>query len=77
MEYQPSQQFDTSQICHTQQAPLPQQKKLDYKVTAYVTIWASSWGYGTYHIGNHIGYLCCSHTWSMEIDDGSDQKSDN
>ena len=50
--------------------------------------WASSWDYGTYHIGNQwrlrracasaqtCQSLCCSHTWGMEVDEGSDQKSD-
>ena len=54
----------------------------------FKTILASSWDYGTYHIGDqrrlrracasaqsHQG-LRCSHTWSIEIDKGSDQKSD-
>ena len=50
-------------------------------------IWASLWDYGTYHIGDRrLRRACasaqsrqnlrCSHTWSMEIDEGSDQKSD-
>ena len=42
--------------------------------------WTSSWGYGTYHIGNQRGLrqacasaqshqsLCCLHTWSIEVD---------
>ena len=50
------------------------------------TIWASSWDYGTYHIGDQRRLrracasaqsrqsLCCSHTWRMEVDEGSDQK---
>ena len=50
-------------------------------------IWASSWDYGTYHIGDQrrLRRACasaqsrlslrCSHTWSMEVDEGSDQKS--
>ena len=49
--------------------------------------WASSSDYGTYHIGNRrrLRWACtfeqspqslrCSHTWSMEVDEGSDQKS--
>ena len=49
--------------------------------------WASSWDYGTYHLGDQwrlrrayaSAQSCqsfrCSHTWSMEIDDGSDQKT--
>ena len=46
--------------------------------------WASSCDYGTYHIGNQRSLrractqyhqsLRCSHTWSMEADEGSDQK---
>ena len=48
--------------------------------------WASSCDYG--HIGDQqrlrrawvsgqsCQSLCCSHTWSMEVDEGSDQKSD-
>ena len=39
-------------------------------------IWASSWVNGTYHIGS-LQSLRCSHTWSMEVDEGSNQKSDN
>ena len=51
-------------------------------------IWASSWGYGTYHIGDQrrLRRACgsaqshqslrSSHTWSMEIVEESDQKSD-
>ena len=50
--------------------------------------WASSWDYGTYHIGNQQRRrracafaqsrqsLSCLHTWSMEVDERSDQKSD-
>ena len=50
--------------------------------------WASSWDYGTYHIGDQRRFrracasaksrqsLRCSHTWSMEVDEGSEQKSD-
>ena len=50
-------------------------------------IWASSWDYGTYHIGNQrrLKWTCasaqthqslhCSHAWSMEVDEGSNQKS--
>ena len=50
--------------------------------------WASSLDYGTYHIGDQrrLRRACasaqshqslrCSHTWSMEVDEGSDQKSD-
>ena len=30
------------------------------------------WDYGTYHIGD----LRCSHTCSMEVDEGPDKKSD-
>ena len=53
-----------------------------------MTKWASSWDYGTYHIGDQrrLRWVCasaqsrlshpCSHTWSMEVDEGSDQKSD-
>ena len=49
---------------------------------------ASSWDYGTYHTGNQqrLRRACtsaqsrqslrCVHTWSMEVDEGSDQKSD-
>ena len=52
------------------------------------SIWASSWDYGTYHIGDQQWLrwactstqsrqsLCCSHTWNMEADKGLDQKSD-
>ena len=50
--------------------------------------WASSWDYGTYQIGDQRRprracasaqsrqSLRCSHTWSMEADEESDQKSD-
>ena len=50
--------------------------------------WASSWDYGSYHIGDQrrLRRACasaqsrqslrCSHTWTMEIDEGSDQNSD-
>ena len=50
--------------------------------------WASSWDYGTYHIGDQrwLGWayasaqshqsLHCSHTWSIKVDEGSDQTSD-
>ena len=52
------------------------------------TNWASSWDYGTYHIGDQQrrtgepAHLRCLprafavRTWSMEVDEGSDQKSD-
>ena len=52
------------------------------------TKWASSWDYGTYHIGDQGRLrrawasaqsrqsLRCSHTWSMELVEGSDQKLD-
>ena len=51
-------------------------------------IWASSWDYGTYPIDDQRRVrgacasaqshqsLCCSRTWNMEVDEGSDQKSD-
>ena len=47
--------------------------------------WASSWDFGTYHIGyqRRLRRACasahsrqslrCSHTWSMEVDEGSHQ----
>ena len=38
-------------------------------------IWACSWDYGTFHIGNQWR-LRRSYTWSMEVDKGFDQKSD-
>ena len=50
--------------------------------------WASSWDYGTYRTGDQrmLRRACasaqsgqslrCSHTWSMEKDEGSDEKSD-
>ena len=50
--------------------------------------WASSSDYGTYHMGDQqrLSRACaciqsrqslrCSHTWSTEVNDGSDQKSD-
>ena len=50
--------------------------------------WASSWDYGTYQIGDQrwLRRACasaqfrqslrCSHTWSVEVDKESDQKSD-
>ena len=53
-----------------------------------ISKWASSWDYGTYHIGDQRKLrracacaqsrqsLLCSHTWSMVVDEGSDQKSD-
>ena len=49
------------------------------------TVWASSWDYGTYHTGyqRRLRRACssaqsclslhCSHTWSMEVDKGSNQ----
>ena len=54
---------------------------------AIITVvkWASSWDYGTYHIGNQrrLRRACastqsrqslhCSHTWSMEVDEGADE----
>ena len=54
----------------------------------YNCICASSWDYGTYHKGDQrrLRWACafvqsrlslhCSHTCSMEVDEGSDQKSD-
>ena len=48
-------------------------------------IWASSWDFGTYHIGDHWRLrractsaqsrqsLSCSHTYSIEVDEVSDQ----
>ena len=51
-------------------------------------IWASSWDYGIYNIGDQrwLRRACASaqsrqsrrfsHTWSREVDEGSDQKSD-
>ena len=54
----------------------------------WISIWASSWDYGTYHIGDQprLRQACastqsrqslrCSHTCSLEVDEGSDQKSD-
>ena len=50
-------------------------------------IWSSAWDYGTYHIGDRrrLRQACasaqsrqslrCSHTWSMEVDEGSDKKN--
>ena len=50
--------------------------------------WASSWDCGTYHICDQrrLRRACasaqsrqslrCSHPWSMEVDEGSDQQSD-
>ena len=61
--------------------------KFNSVYTSLEFIWASSWDYGTYHIGDQwrLGRACafaqsrqslrCSHTWSMEVDEGSDQKS--
>ena len=52
-----------------------------------ITKWASSWDYDTYHIGDQRRLrqdcvfaqtwqsLRCLHTWSMEEDEGSGQKS--
>ena len=49
--------------------------------------WASFWDYGTYHIGDQrrLRWACtsaqshqslrCSQPWSMEVDEGADQKS--
>ena len=51
-------------------------------------IWASSWDYGTYHIGDQWRFrpactsaqfrqsVRCLHTHKMEADEASDQKSD-
>ena len=56
------------------------------KTTSAQYIWASSWDYSTYHIGDQrrLRRACasaqsrqslrCSYTWSMEVDEGSDQK---
>ena len=56
--------------------------------THFIITWSSSWDYGTYHIGDQRRLrracpaaqsrqsLCCLHTWSMEVDEGSDRKSD-
>ena len=60
--------------------------KLCYYEPCYtdVEIWASSWDYGTYHIGNQRRLrrasasaqsgqsFRCSYTWSMEVDQKSD-----
>ena len=48
-----------------------------YKTMCPVLIWASSWGYCTYHMGDLRRLRPrqsrhCSHTWSMEVDEGSD-----
>ena len=55
---------------------------------ASIMNWASSWDYGTYHIGDQgmLSRSCavspsrqslrCSHKLSMEVDEGSDQQSD-
>ena len=57
------------------------------KNVVFIYIWARSWDYGTYHIGHQrrLRRACasvqsrqslrCSHTWSNEVDEGSDQKS--
>ena len=59
-----------------------------YLLCTSVNNWASSWDCGTYRIGDNRRLrracasvqsrqsLCCSHTWTMEVDEGSDQKSD-
>ena len=59
-----------------------------YTFASCVSIWASSRGYGTYHIGDQRRLrrgcasaqshqsLRCSHTWSREVDEWSNQKSD-
>ena len=59
-----------------------------YKGLKGKAIWASSWDYDTYHIGDQRRFrracasaqsrqsLRCSHTRSMEVDEGSSQKSD-
>ena len=51
-------------------------------------IWASPWDYDTCHISDQrrlrwactsaqsCQSLCCSHTWSMEVDERADQTSD-
>ena len=56
--------------------------------TSLDPIWASSWDYGIYHICDQRRLrractsvqsrqsLCCSHTWSLEVNEGFDQKSD-
>ena len=50
-------------------------------ILIWIEIWASSWDYGTCHIGDQrrlrracasaqsLQSLCCSHTWSMEVDE--------
>ena len=57
-----------------------------FPVTPKGNNWASSWDFGIYHIGDQRRFrracasaqsrqtLRCSHTWSMEVDEGSDQK---
>ena len=59
-----------------------------YQIRLTRSNWASSWDYDTYRIGDQrrLRWACasaqshqslrCSHTWTMEVDEGSDQKSD-
>ena len=61
---------------------------LDWQLQTSVINWASSWDYGTYHIGDErrLRQACtcmqshqslrCSYTWSMEVHEGSEQNSD-
>ena len=58
------------------------------KTKVFMIKWASSWDYGTYHIGDQrrLRLACtstqsrqslrCSHIWSMEVDEWSNKKSD-
>ena len=55
------------------------------KIVCIKVSWASSWDYGTYHTGDQRRLRqacpstqsrqsrCCLHTWSMEVDEGSDK----
>ena len=54
----------------------------DFELQDWRMNWASSWDYGTYHIGDQRRLrrdcadqsLRCSQTWSIEIAEGFDQK---
>ena len=62
------------------------QQNLFTSILVLEDYWASSWDYGTYRIGDQrrLRRACactqsrqslrCLHTWSMEVDEGSDQK---
>ena len=47
-----------------------------YTSIQFASILASSWDYGIFYKRWPAKALCCLHTWSMEVDKGSNRKSD-